>query len=329
MVAAEERITKTKRVKRRSPAGGYRYPAKAEFRRWVWDRIGGFNETTGETHTGDVLIMPSIEGCEIEDEALPRQFRPDQLHVADKNPAIVATLQRRFPGIKTYGCLVDKACERISKKGINLIAANIDFCSQLTLETVRSVRAISTSPACKSASLFITILRGREERFLQDLIVRGSGETGWDKYLERQSEAAFLANENGEFWDTSNGIKPTRADLWRIKVLHKTTERKWAEARAYVSINGQSFLTVWFLPKDYQEPEEELDERDNGLASLRSLANSGDPGDPLPDKDSGERAVDYRARLNDRQKLRLHLVSQQMGISELSLISGYVPEVKR
>lgn len=285
-------------TKRRAPKTGYDFPAKERFRRWVWDFIGG-TSPTGEIHTGDVLLMPSIEGREISDEAIPRGFKTSQLHVADHNPAIVATLQRNFPGLNTYGCAIEKACERITDRGVSLIAANVDYCGQISEKLLRSFKAVSDSPACEDANLFVTVLRGREEPFITSLITPQHQDRDTARILKE-----FLAG-SPKYWTNGEGMSPTEMDFWRVQVLRQISKRYWTQARAYVSSNGQSFLTVMFLAKT------------SPLCFRRSEWDYIE-GEPLPLRTFGETPEQYRARLTHDQTVRMVQICRDLGISSHS-----------
>jgi hypothetical protein len=114
-------------VSRIAPKGGYDFARKRDYRRKVWatfrDRLKTDNIPVAESHA---LLMPSLEGAEIE-VALNAGFREKNLHVVDMNPAIVATLKRRYPQVNTYGCSAGRAMGRIARSGVRLRCANFDF----------------------------------------------------------------------------------------------------------------------------------------------------------------------------------------------------------
>lgn len=147
-------------VIRSAPAGGYAFVEKEEYRQLVWS---GFVRFFGRSvDTKRVLLLPSIEGREVE-VAIEHGFREENLFVVDKNPAIVATLKRRFSKIHTYGVTASRACKRIFQEGVILDGANLDFtgqvCSSLTLE----MESILTSKCWSDPSFIaVTVMRGRE-----------------------------------------------------------------------------------------------------------------------------------------------------------------------
>lgn len=117
---------------RRAPKEGYDFARKRDYRRKVWatfrDELKRRRLSVKESHA---LLMPSLEGKEIE-VALAAGFREQNLHVVDSEPAIVATLKRRYPRINTYGVTASRAVQRIGDDGIALRCANLDFCGQIS-----------------------------------------------------------------------------------------------------------------------------------------------------------------------------------------------------
>lgn len=147
---------------RRAPKQGYDFAAKRQYRRHVWNC---FKRVAVGARHAQALLMPSKEGDEIE-VAIAKGFRMSNLHVVDKNPAIVARLTCRFPGIHTYGVSAARACERIKSKGITLDCANFDFTSCISDKLSREWSAIMSSGVFnkKEAFVAVTLLRGRESR---------------------------------------------------------------------------------------------------------------------------------------------------------------------
>lgn len=145
---------------RRAPAGGYSFGAKRQYRREVWSLIRQLVVAPREAH---VLLMPSIEGDEI-DVALSKGFRQNHLHVVDRNPAIVATIKRRYPLVNTYGADAHKALFRIEASGVRLAAANLDLTGKLSDATATELVRCSLANAFHNGALvFVTLMRGRED----------------------------------------------------------------------------------------------------------------------------------------------------------------------
>lgn len=128
---------------RKAPRGGYDFSRKRDYRRKVW---ATFREKLKEERRAvadsQALLMPSLEGDEIE-VALNAGFREENLHVVDAEPAIVATLKRRYQKINTYGVRASDAVARIYAHGIRLDCANFDFCNQLSMPFFKELLLIS------------------------------------------------------------------------------------------------------------------------------------------------------------------------------------------
>lgn len=291
------------------PSMGYGTDEKNAFRQWVWGQIGGrlmyrngelVPESEQVSHTCDVLLMPSIEGFEIT-EAYNRGFRPEQLHVVDKSPAVVASLQRRFPGINTYGVSVERACQRIARNGVVLGAANIDFCGSFSRPLFRIIRDCWASGALDSAFVFFTFLRGREDKY--------------ERAFAPPSSEFWMAKERlpiEKYWIANDDIlMPTDGDWWRISMLVRAASEKgrcWTEARPYISPNGQSFLTVSF-----PEPKR--------LANDKEVEVGSYPGDPPPNRKRGESWSQYRSRLTVAQRHRIAALAYELGITDVSVFN--------
>jgi hypothetical protein len=110
-------------------------------------------------------LMPSLEGDEI-DVALSKGFRQQHLHIIDFNPAVVATLKRRYPLVNTYGVSVNKAIDRMIDHGVQLDAINLDFCSNLSRQMFVTLHQLTISRVMNDRSvLAVSMLRGREKQW--------------------------------------------------------------------------------------------------------------------------------------------------------------------
>lgn len=151
-------------MKRIAPPGGYDCGAKPHIRRCVWATFRRWLRMTGTVaKEADALLMPSIEGTEGE-VALANGIRIRRMHFVDRNPAIVAHLQRRFGGVNTYGVDYVRAAERISKTDRRLDLVNLDLCGrvgEVLFQKLVSFRL--TGVLNKRACVAVTVLRGREK----------------------------------------------------------------------------------------------------------------------------------------------------------------------
>lgn len=130
------------------------------------------------------MLMPSIEGKEIE-VALANGFKEHNLHIVDRNPAIVATLKRRFPLVKTYGVDIIHALLRAKKSGIRFDAVNLDLCGCLSRNL--GVALLAASGILKPEGMIcLTILRGREKAGMLEWAGRAIKEfNAWASYIGR------------------------------------------------------------------------------------------------------------------------------------------------
>lgn len=233
---------------RRGPKDGYRFGSKAQYRRGIWS---GFRKLLGgQVADKHALLMPSIEGVEIE-VALNNGFRQDHLHVVDDNPAIVATLKRRYPHINTYGVPVQAAIQRIMSSGVPLTCANFDYTGPLFTAKQMSTIVNCTNPHAFTLgnAIAITMLCGRDDPKILAI------------NLEAFNMLSFTSNE------TFHGLALdflTEVDLARVAVAAKLVEfypivepdgrtitARLARAKAmaitkYRSLSNQNMLAVSF-----------------------------------------------------------------------------------
>ncbi len=208
---------------RRAPADGYDKGPKRQYRRDVWKHLADGRGLRSERHA---LLMPSLEGDEVE-VALSKGFREDHLHVVDSNPAIVATLRRRFPLINTYGVTAARACERIAAKGVRLGAANFDFTGCVSVALRAECRAIARSGALGSfCRVAFTFLRARERAGVVDgmrRVARAASDSPWS--------SAYGPNPMGQIADfaAAKGISLAEVDAGRATflALELCYERAW------------------------------------------------------------------------------------------------------
>jgi hypothetical protein len=171
---------------RRGPTDGYNFSRKRDYRRSVWSFHRENVTSAGiQLSAANALLMPSLEGDEI-DVALNAGFRLSNLHIVDSNPAIVATLKRRYPLVNTYGVDVREAIRRITKSGVKLNCLNLDFCGQFSTSYAMELAEVvlrglydgrkvffkggfnyefntgATGCFSERTSITVTMLRGRE-----------------------------------------------------------------------------------------------------------------------------------------------------------------------
>jgi hypothetical protein len=147
---------------RKSPAGGYEFGSKKQYRRDVWALARRWSGT--RRHAAKCLLMPSSEGSEVE-VAKAAGFREPNLFLVDHNAAIVAHLKRRYRLSHCYGVTVERAIDRIYREGHRLDIVNLDLCGPAGEYPFSVVWMSAVSGVLADRALiFVTMLRGRERR---------------------------------------------------------------------------------------------------------------------------------------------------------------------
>lgn len=154
-------------MNRSAPKVGYSTPEKQNYRRIVYS---GFKKIFGPAiRNKQLVLLPSAEGEEI-DTALQFGFQLENLHVVDKNPAIVASLNRRYKNqLHTYGRPIEDALYVMASNGVRVDAVNLDLCFPIgnkQRDTLRDCMQLLMYPCAVS----ITLQRGREVGTVADII---------------------------------------------------------------------------------------------------------------------------------------------------------------
>ena len=143
---------------------GYRSPAKQKYRDEVWNEFCRFLGSR-RLRTASLAILPGLEGLEIpflQNRGIPLS----NITIIDSNPAVVATLKKRYPALKTVGLPVVRAIEeRIPRASLQAI--NLDLCGSLCNHLLRDLSRIAASNAWDrygDCAIAITVLRGRETK---------------------------------------------------------------------------------------------------------------------------------------------------------------------
>lgn len=227
---------------RTAPEGGYDFSQKKDYRRKVWatfrDTLKSLRLPVRESHA---LLMPSLEGDEI-DVAIAAGFQEKHLHVVDKEPAIVATLKRRYPKINTYGVTASRAVERISRNGIKLRCLNLDFCYKVSdrfMDELQTIAACGSFPiklrrkngvvalhnARHSNKAFdrvclvaVSTLRGREDRDMTNFITKFNLSDDHLDDMQRRADSLY------PFLQRPRGHRTSELDVYR-KLPHRDRHR--------------------------------------------------------------------------------------------------------
>jgi hypothetical protein len=224
-----------------APNGGYDTKTKDRYRRQLW---AYFAKACGDNVSKtQALLMPSSEGLEI-DAALNAGFSEDYLWVCDKNPAIVATLKRKYPKIQTAGVPVSRAPDKIMEKVKRcfekdmIYIANLDLCGCVGEETLTEIMGFVSGDVLPDASLIaVTVARGREhdlssikgthdhwKRFTKSSLIPALEE--WMTPLDHARLSAVLGAVSFD-----DGVLPALALL--------------LQARTYVSSRVPMLWTLW------------------------------------------------------------------------------------
>lgn len=146
----------------------YGTASKREWRTTFWASVRLASEDSDSPinmPSVHVLMLPALNGNEVEC-ALNSGIRAEHIHVVDKNPAVVATLKRRFPRINTYGVELDVAVQRMAKDGVRITVASLDLCSNISQKTRTLLTSIFSADCWAPSRLLVgvTLLRGRENQ---------------------------------------------------------------------------------------------------------------------------------------------------------------------
>lgn len=152
-------------VIRSAPADGYDFGAKRDYRRKVWGKL-----LTHLPANGLIALMPSAEGAEVE-YLLSKGIQADRMVLIDRNPAIAATLSRRFRPAKAYGCDAARAFSRMAEDGISLSAVNLDLCGPISPKLYACLRSLADSKVMLDmGSIAVTCMKGREHGRAWDFV---------------------------------------------------------------------------------------------------------------------------------------------------------------
>lgn len=145
---------------RRGPSTGYDFAQKRQYRRDIYASV----RAAFHGHLSDrrCAILPSSEGDEIE-SALRAGFKQRHICIIDENPAIVATLRRRYPSVTAIGVTASRAAKRVLDEFGRVDFVNLDLCGPIgkplwdTLEAWRQHSVVT-----EGGLMAVTVLRGRE-----------------------------------------------------------------------------------------------------------------------------------------------------------------------
>lgn len=181
-----------------------------------------------------VLLMPSLEADEIE-VAKRHGIREENIYVVDDNPAIVASVRRRYARLPTvpgcHGVDVATACKRLAEAGVVLHALNLDLTSCVSFSMFETLWGVAASGVLhREAAVAVTALRGRESGRIKQAITALSDVFG-DAW--RQTFDAKL-----------HGADATSMDLGRVGVIGAAIKGHARSWRVYKSGNQTMMWVV-------------------------------------------------------------------------------------
>lgn len=211
-----------------APEGGYDFEEKKQYRRNIWAQ---FKRSPYWHRNAKAIVMPSLEGSELE-VVISKGLRQENLHIIDRNPAIVATLKRKYPNINTYGVEVAKAVGRI-KEDIDF--ANLDLCSSLGEPLRVTLSEFGMHQVMGQGLVSITFLRGREHGSFSEIAdcfadrdeMRASVIALWLRAYSRLEHddgttlilpANVVFHERGETYKSTAGNQTMR---WEMFIIHR------------------------------------------------------------------------------------------------------------
>lgn len=155
---------------RRAPVGGYDFGQKRHYRRRIWAEFR--RAFSGSMASRVFALLPSSEGTEI-DVALQAGARERNLILIDENPAIVATLKRRYPRVRTYGVDAARAIERIAKDVGQIDGMNLDLCGPAAAPLFHVLKTIAKTKVIRDRGrVAVTMLRGRDRDISRQVLVK-------------------------------------------------------------------------------------------------------------------------------------------------------------
>lgn len=272
-------MKKNTRSGRISPDSGYDFGNKRQYRRDIWAEFRRrCDNSVAESHC---ILMPSSEGDEIE-VALNNGFHMGNLHVIDRNPAIVARLKRRYPQINTYGVSASDACWRIKKSDIMISCANFDFCYSVGRPLVFELLSIAmTGIFTLDASIAVTLLRGREKSPCLPVINRlGAGDNNAGRLeLVRRALSVNIGDMDALYRnDLENAFPNTLGDeINRVALLRSRKYRSTAGNQsmlfgifAFTKIEDEFNASIRFFENDIARMDLEIKD----LQSARAVVDA-------------------------------------------------------
>ena len=245
-------------TQRIAPRGGYDAGIKRQYRRNVWCTLSRLCPVP--LADAKVFILPSSEGDEIE-VAKSKGIREANIDICDSNPAIAATIKRRYPLVRAHGVLAARAL-RERRRSYHLI--NIDLCG--TVNSVGRTAYWAGRQLIEGGVMAATWIKGRDKK-VSDLIKRVGSESVTRPVLVSfgawagHNFASLLDGGRGEFAGIpiGNEAEPMTEES-AIRYL-RTTLKKDGYVRSLVQVRNESYVLhrapmEWAAWKSQRRPGE-------------------------------------------------------------------------
>lgn len=199
-------------TRHREPSVGYASEEKQAYRNKVWST---FSQAIVRANSGEgfILILPGLTCDEIE-TAISHGLNPMRLVLVHESAAHVATSavwRKKYPGIKFYCTKVSKVAEKLIKNNQTLVAANLDFCGNFSLEMMDEISSFfDSAPMHFDATVAITMMKGRESPAVVKLIDRSARYSNSNfNFKEKRLQcmfSMFATKANGQVaWSVGEG----------------------------------------------------------------------------------------------------------------------------
>lgn len=239
------------------PDDGYDSSTKRRYRQRAWNLAERLPSVSRVPHRDRVLlILDEWQAHESRFLIEERDYRPDQIHVAQLSPAKAARVtlslkQAGYVGVRTHSKGLGQACEDLAKEGIAITAVHADFCANITsldlLDALCDIR--QAVPETGHLAVIVNMLRGRETEMWRYKV------ESFKRMGAQQAEDAARIRMAVESLGGAMGHK------WASCQCHVSN----MQSDKYNSTNGQSFL---FLVAELETHGRAI-ARDGGAEILR------------------------------------------------------------
>jgi len=156
----------------KAPQSGYDHPEKQSYRERVWAALApAAIRAIRQSERAVVVLMPSMEGLEIK-AAISHGVPEERIVCVDSSPAKIATSKwrREHPNCMFYGSMMSVAVEKMLKDGLHVCAANLDFCTNFSLQLIHETNSLLSLHEETLRCWSVTVAKGRESTALTQMV---------------------------------------------------------------------------------------------------------------------------------------------------------------